>query len=46
MKRRLGIDREWLTRLMQGTIAPGLATADKIARAAGYEFRAVKVCLP
>ena len=37
------IDRAQLTRLMQGTVAPGLATADKIARAAGYEFRAVKV---
>ncbi len=38
-----GIDPAQLTRLMQGTVAPGLATADKIARAAGYEFRAVKV---
>ena len=38
-----GIDRAQLTRLMQGTVAPGLATADKIARGAGYEFRAVKV---
>ena len=37
----LDVDREWLTRLVQGTVAPGLATAD--AGAARYEFRAVKV---
>ena len=41
-----GIDKAQFTRLMHGTVDPRVQTADKIAHAAGYEFRAVKVRKP